>query len=233
MSYKDPNRKIGSQSEIPTIIINDDLLTINGYQVFNIYLPEKHLEFIAKPIKFNHISHILCKLNIEEKCNTICDIGCNSGLCSLIAHNNNFTEIVSLDHDSEYINIIGTIKELCGITNIHEKVFSFGDNINKKFDIVFCGALIHWIYSLTADFRNFDKIIEYLLGFTNNYILIEWVEPHDPAITWFNHISKNALDTDEVYSTENFEKSINKYMKLISKQQIDGDTRWLYILQIL
>lgn len=234
MSYKDPKRKVGSQSETPKIKLNDDLVMISGYQTFNISKFDKNIQFISKPYKFSFISNLFSKLNKEEDCKTICDIGCSAGLCSLIAHNNNFKEITSLDHDIEYIKTLSKIKTLCNIGNINEKVFSFGEKIddNKKFDVVFCGALIHWIFSLTADFRNFDKIINYLLKYTGKYLVIEWISKSDKAISCLKHLSKNSLSTDEVYSTENFEKAINKKCRIISKDIIDSNTRILYVITV-
>ena len=234
MSYKDPKRKVGSQSETPKIKLNNDLVIVSGYQTFNISKFDKNIQFISKPHKFSFISNLFNKLNKEEGCKTICDIGCSAGLCSLIAHNNNFNEITSLDHDIEYIETLTQIKNLCNITNINEKVFSFGEKMvdNKKFDVVFCGALIHWIFSLTADFRNFDKIINYLLQYTGKYLIIEWICKSDRAISCLKHISKNSLSTDEVYSTENFEKAINKKCKIISKDAVDKKTRILYVLKV-
>lgn len=234
MTYKDPKRKVGSQAETPKINLHDDLVMISGYQTFNISKFDKNIQFISKPYKFSFISNLFNKLNKEHDCNTICDIGCSAGLCSLIAYNNNFKEITSLDHDTEYIEILSKIKNLCDINNINEKVFSFGEKIenNKKFDVVFCGALIHWIFSLTADFRNFDKIINYLIEYTGKYLVIEWICKSDKAISSLNHISINSLSTDEVYSTENFEKAINKRCSIISKDKVDGNTRILYVLKV-
>ena len=231
MSYRDPKRKVGSQSETPKI--HDGLIMVSGYQEFIISKVNRSIIFISKPYKFTFISNLFKKLN-QDNCETICDIGCSAGLCSLIAHNNNFKEITSLDHDSEYIETLKQVKNLCNIDNINERVFSFGDEFSDddKFDVVFCGALIHWVFSLTADFRNFDKIINYLFKITKRYLAIEWICKSDGAISCLNHLSKNSLSTDEVYSTENFEKALNKKGKILSKNAIDGDTRILYLVKV-
>lgn len=36
MSYKDPKRKVGSQSEIPSIDEDTNIITVKGYQNFTI-----------------------------------------------------------------------------------------------------------------------------------------------------------------------------------------------------
>ena len=231
-TYKDPKRKIGSQSEIPSINFEKDYIIVYGYQRFSINKKTKKIMFNKKQKKFNYINELLKKLNKTDNCTSIVDIGCNSGLTSLIAYNNNYNNIVSLDHDPEYINILSTIKEHLNIKEINETVFTFGNNINQKFDIVFCGAIIHWIFSLTADFRNFDSIISYLIQFTNKYILIEWIKPNDGAIKTLNHIKKRGKSSDEEYNTKNFELAVNKYTTIISKKIIDSSTRILYVLSI-
>tara|TARA_B110000208_G_C11727825_1_gene415238 strand:+ start:53 stop:1342 length:1290 start_codon:yes stop_codon:yes gene_type:complete len=228
--YTDPIRKIGSQSETPSIKYDGDFLKVSGYQVFTINKNTKIIEFDKKKYKFSYINNLLSNLNIDN-CKSFVDIGCNSGLTSLIAFNNGFDYIVSLDHDPEYIQTLSKIKEYCKITNIHESVFSFGDPITEKFDVVFCGAIIHWIFSLTANFKNFISIIQYLIQITNKYLVIEWVDQNDSAILSLNHIKKNKQIGDEEYNTKNFETAVKKYTKIISKKDVENTTRTIYLLE--
>ena len=114
--YKDPKRKIGSQSEIPKIKFKDDNIIVSGYQKFVINKKTRNIEYIGKKTKFIYINKLMKKLNTEYNCISLVDIGCNSGLTSLIALNNNFEYIVSLDHDPEYIQTLRTIKNKCNIT---------------------------------------------------------------------------------------------------------------------
>ena len=231
LKYTDPKRKIGSQSEVPTIICENTNIIVNGYQQFIINKETKSIKYIAKVNKFSYLNTLMCELNGKYNCRSIVDIGCNSGLVSLIALNNNFQHIISLDHDPEYIDILRNVKKECNITKINESVFSFGDKIDKKFDVVFCGAIIHWIFSLTADFRNFDSILKYLIQLTNNFLVIEWISENDSAITSFNHIKRSKNDGDEEYNTINFEKSVKKFAKIVSTQIVEDKTRIVYVLQ--
>jgi len=231
-TYKDKIRKVGSQSEIPKIVIKDNNLMVSGYQIFNINITTKKITLMKYNYKFIYINSLLNQLK-KEDCDTFIDIGCSSGLTSLLAHNNNYRYIVSVDHDPEYINTLTLIKQCTSITNINESVYSFGDVINEKYDVVFCGAIIHWIFSLTADFRNFDSIISYLNSFTKKYLIIEWVDNNDMAINCLNHIKKRGKPDDEEYNTENFEKAVKKYMNIISIKPVCGDTRIIYLLKPL
>ena len=231
-TYKDPKRKIGSQSEIPNIRFENDKIIVGGYQRFVINKKTLDIKYIKKKEKFTFINKLLNNINIKHNCISLADIGCSAGLTSFIALNNNFEDIVSLDHDPEYINTLQKIKKKCNITKINESVYSFGNTISKKFDVVFCGALIHWIFSLTADFRNFDSIISYLISLTNKFLIIEWVDPNDGAIKSLNHIKKRQKDNDEEYNTKNFEIAIKKFTTIISKENVDGSTRTIYVLRI-
>lgn len=232
-TYKDPKRKIGSQSEIPKIDCNNNNITVSGYQKFLINKITRNITYKGKPSKFIYINKLLKQLNSDYNCISIVDIGCSSGLTSFIAFNNNFEYIVSLDHDPEYINTLKTIKDECNIKNIHESVYSFGDTINEKFDVVFCGAIIHWIFSLTADYRNFNLIISYLIQLTNKLLVIEWIDPNDVAIRELNHIKRRQKETDEEYTTQNFETAIKQYTNIISKENADMPTRTIYVLEKL
>lgn len=232
-NYKDPHRKVGSQKENPMIKYQDKDINIGGYQKFIINKETKKIKFLVKQKKFEYISRLLHNLNNKHGCNSLVDIGCSSGLVSFTAFNQKFKRILSLDHDPEYIDTLRTIKNQCNITSINEALFSFGNKINETFDVVFCGAIIHWIYCLTADFRNFDKIIEYLLKITNKYLIIEWVSEEDGAIKSFQHIERNMNPGDEEYTTDNFEKSVNKFTTIMSKQPVDGNgTRTIYLLKV-
>ena len=129
-TYKDPKRKVGSQKEVPVINISKNEIIVNGYQNFKINKNTNSLTYFKKKVKFTFINNLFDELNKKHKCKTIVDFGCNSGLASLIALNNNFENIVSLDHDPEYVDILRKIKNECKITNINEHVFSFGNEIH-------------------------------------------------------------------------------------------------------
>jgi len=233
ITYKDPIRKIGSQSETPELIQKNETIYVGGYQIFTINQNTKSITLYKKQKKFNYINDLLKLFNKINNCSSIVDIGCSSGLVSFIALNNDFNHIVSLDHDQEYIETLNKIKTLCNITKIKESVFSFGNKLNETFDIVFCGAIIHWIFSLTADFRNFDSIISYLNSISNKYLILEWIEPEDSAIKHLNHIQKRKKNDDEDYTTENFEKALKKYTKIKLKHAPCESTRIFYILEKL
>jgi SAM-dependent methyltransferase len=220
MSYKDPKRKVGSQSEIPSIEEDSNNIIVKGYQNFTINKSSLHIN--AKS-KFEKINKVISEL---ENYNSFCDIGCSAGIVSILAYKYNFKNIVSIDHDPEYIKLLNQIIDKLGIDTINAKIESFGIDKNI-YDVVFCGAIIHWIWSLTSDYSSFEKIFEYLDSITNNILLIEWISERDNAIRGFGHITKNKNN----YTTANFDNSIVKYFKIIKKIQLEGATRILYVVE--
>jgi len=225
-NYKDSKRKVGSQNEIPSIEENSNTIIVKGYQNFTI---DKTSLVINSKSKFEKINKVFKELRESldtREYNSFCDIGCSSGIVSIIAYKNNFKNIVSIDHDPEYIGILQTLINKLNITNINTKLESFGEN-RGVYDVVFCGAIIHWVWSLTSDFTSFEKIFEYLTSITKNILLIEWISERDHAIRGFGHITKNR----ENYTTANFDKCIVKYFKLIKKIELDGFSRILYVVE--
>ena len=87
--------------------------------------------------------------------------------------------------------------------------FSFGNPFPTKADVVFMGALIHWVFTCTANFGKFDPIIEYLLTAADNVLLIEWVDPMDIQIQTFHHLDCGGTKEEE-YTLVGFEKALNK-----------------------
>ena len=220
MSYKDPKRKVGSQSEIPSIDEDTNIITVKGYQNFTIN--KSSLDINAKS-KFEKINKVIGEFKYY---NSFCDIGCSAGIVSILAYKNNFKNIVSIDHDQEYIKILNKLIYKLNITYINTKIESFGIDKNT-YDIVFCGAIIHWVWSLTSNYSSFEDIFKYLSSITNNILLIEWISERDNAIRGFGHITKNKQN----YTTANFNNSIVKYFKLLKKIELDGATRILYVAE--
>lgn len=218
----------GSQSETPSLSINNNnSINVSGYQQFNIN--SSSINFISKSSKYNLVKNKLSL--IKKNCKSLIDIGCNSGIVSYTAHFIGYSPIYALDHDKEYLNNLITINNKLNFNDIFVQEFSFG-NILPKADVVVMCALIHWIYSCTALFGDFDKIFRYLKESVNKYLIIEWIDPSDRAIGSLNHISFNKDVHTQQYNKTNFEKSLTENIgKIISIDRINK-TRHLYIVEI-
>ena len=62
-NYKDPRRKVGSQSETPRIKYQDQNIVVGGYQNFIINKKTREITFLSKMKKFSYISDLLYNLN--------------------------------------------------------------------------------------------------------------------------------------------------------------------------
>ncbi len=226
--YKNRKRNnIGSQSEIPRIYIKDNIITVSGYQSFIIY--DDKITYKSKVKKYNILEQLIDKFKSE--CESITDIGCSNGLISFISSQKGYN-VLALDHDEECIHVMNRIITHFNINNIICKKFSFGNKIDIKSDILVMLALIHWIYSCTALYGNFDKIFQYLSQYVNKYLLIEWISPNDTAIRKFKHLNFNKQIHGEIYNVINFENSLKKNIgRIIDKILIDKNTRFLYIVE--
>tara|TARA_B110001450_G_scaffold10809_1_gene10519 strand:- start:2934 stop:3767 length:834 start_codon:yes stop_codon:yes gene_type:complete len=224
MSYKDPKRKVGSQKELPFINEELNIISVIGYQKFTIN--KSSLEIKSKP-KFEKINKILETIKYKR---SFCDIGCSSGIVSILAHKNKFENITAIDHDPEYTNILKIINNKLEIKNINVITDSFGNDKNK-YDVVFCGAIIHWIWSLTSNFNSFEKILNYLNNITNKILLIEWISENDNAI----NIIMNYLDllTDDLVEKilDNVVDDIDKQISLLNRKinKLNKDLNYLII----
>lgn len=230
MKYKDKKRKVGSQSEVPSFKIIGEEVIVSGYQRFSIF-KNKKIVFKQKVNKFEKIKSVLSGLYSDVSSKSITDIGCSSGLVSFIANSLGYNKIQALDHDTEYVNIVDSLCGNLDIVNINTSIKQFGDDFEKT-DVVLMLALIHWIFSCTSEYGSFDLIFEEIKEKVGDYLLIEWVDPKDGAIKFFNHTSYNKEVIKEEYSVENFEKSILKNFSSIEDRiKLDGEYRVLYIIK--
>ena len=235
-SFKSDNRDNGSQVEVPSLKINNDKILVNGYQIFELNQKNNNVDIKSRHKKINHILPIFKRILEKHNCKSFADIGCNNGLYSFLALNIGYEKIYSLDHDVDCIKLINEIINLKNLSKtMLSKEYKFGDSMEKS-DLVFCGAIIHWIFSLTAKFFNFDNIINYLMKYTNEYLIIEWISENDSSIRAFDHINKGINNGDdknkyEEYNTENFEKAIKKLGIIEEKIYWEGNERVFYVIR--
>lgn len=227
--YKNKNRagSNGSQSEKPFLKWENDKFKVGGYQHF--VIDKTTLKYLGNySNKFNFIKSFL-QLHLDD-CTSLTDIGASNGLVVCMASQLKIPKIYALDHDSDCIKLISQINDKLEF-NIIPKQYSFGDS-TPKCDIVVMGALIHWIFSCTANYGSFDSIMEYLTTIIGKYLLIEWVDPTDQAIQYFKHIQFNKNIIKEPYTIDNFLKSANKYFKKVEKVCNVTGTRKLYLFTV-
>jgi hypothetical protein len=118
-------------------------------------------------------------------------------------------------------------------TVILPQTFSFGSKFPSKVDVVFVGALIHWVYTCTADFGKFNLIMDYLLTAARKALVIEWVDPLDPAVKSFNHIECGKAP-QESYGVSGFEHALRRVGRITERWPLPGrPTKVMYVVRLL
>ena len=217
----------GSQKEIPSISVSPNRVIVTGYQHFR--FTSTGLHFHGHP-KYMYLQKHLTALT--RPCVNVCrflDIGSNTGLVSFIAERTGFSHIMALDHDAPAIDVLQKAVKAVD-SKVQGRVFSFGDTLPKA-DVAFCGALIHWVFCLTADFKgDFSRIVQYLATNIEHYLIIEWVNNNDPAIQSFRHIQRCGHDQVQKYSKHAFINALQTVGQITHETAFG--TRMLFTLRL-
>jgi len=217
-SYRDPKRKVGSQKETPTVTFTQGVATIGGYQNYRLTNKCGVTCLGNYRGKFKYIDSFLQNSDSD----TVLDLGASNGLVSFLA-SKYAKQISALDHDTECVSLIQKLIKFTNVKNVTAKQWSFGDPVEPA-DTVIVGALIHWVFSCTANYGNFTDIIDYLDGLTLKNLLIEWVDPKDRAIQSFKHTAGNPA-----YCLENFQSALKTKFKNVTKVYSVTATRSLWL----
>ena len=235
-------RKVGTQSEIPTITAADDntRLIVEGYQTFDLLARKLDQPVVKHYVrKFAYIKSLLTRFWVEEGCRSMIDIGCSAGLISLIGRGVGFEQIHSLDHDAEYIDVVRRIASWAKFDDsILPREFSFGATLPATADVVFCGALIHWVFCRTANFQNsFDRIFDYLLAAVRpgKFLVIEWIS--DGTISnpkWWPErcVANDSRQSNSyAYTRAGFEAAALRHADLVEQVAPETKTRIFYVFR--
>lgn len=200
--YDDPNR----YAEIGKLEINDKL-NFFGYQVFSV--DKNSIEVSDKDPKLKRkqdlVKFLFDSSWFEGK--SVLDLGANSAFFCFYGLQSGANRADAVEIDKKYVEMVNqAIKELdYNNFEIHDiNVMDY----TKKADVVFAFALIHWIYSCTSDYGSLTQAVSKLSELTNEILIIEWVDPEDDAIKFFNHIDFNKDIINEPYDLEHFEKAL-------------------------
>lgn len=196
------------------MVEDENKLVFRGYQEFE--LTKDHIaylnsnEYLAH--KFKTVCYYLSDYYVAQR--SILDLGANAGAYSYFALQNNAKFATAIEMDRDYIKGLNAAKNKFFPDKFQVENKNFQD-INTKADIVIGLAVIHWFYSCTSKFGSLDKVIQKLADLTNYMLIIEWVNPEDPAIQFFKHIEWNQDIIQEPYTYENFIAALNKYFSRV------------------
>ncbi len=222
--FEDPNR----YARAPRLDIESQRAIFHGYQEFELtksgltVLPEdaalrKKQELLAPYFQPRYLAD-----------RTMLDLGANAAFFAFWAIQKGSRMATAVDMDAQYLDMVERAKKQLGFVQLR----SVNANIvdwDEPADVVVALALIHWIYSCTASFRSLDVAVARLRGLTKSMLLVEWIDPTDPAITSFGHLEWNKDSAREPYDRQTFEAALVKHFKYYKLIGPVSDTRALYV----
>lgn len=159
---------------------------------------------------------------------TVLDLGASAGFFCFWALQAGAEKAVALDMDETYVDMVEKAREKFGFDNL-TVVKGNVSEWDEPADIVLALALVHWIYSCTALFGSLESIMEKLAQLTKYMLIVEWIDPNDPAIEFFHHIEWNRSFVRGPYTLEAFEKALSRYFVRWSVVGEVSPTRRLYV----
>jgi tRNA A-37 threonylcarbamoyl transferase component Bud32 len=195
-------------------------ITIHGYQEFQIRDGEVSPLSLDAPLR--HKQQLVAPYFSPEflRGKTLLDIGANGGFFSFSACQAGASHVVALDMDEDYLGLIRQAQTHLGWKQV-QPVNRRVQDWEEPADVVLAFAMIHWLYSCTANFGSLEAVAANLAGLTRELLLIEWVAPEDSAITFFKHTDWNPDQVKGPYNLEAFEAALRQHF---SKVAILGDT---------
>ncbi len=211
----------------PGIEVNGADVTIHGYQEFKISRQKIKALKIDQPLqrKKKLIQSYFDREYLTGK--TVLDIGANGGFFSLWACQNGAAQVVSLDMDETYLDLIRKAKTALGWEQIRP-VNAKAQDWEEPADLVLAFAMVHWLYSCTANYGSLEAVVAKLAGLSRSILLIEWVAPEDVAIRSFKHTEWNPLVDKAGYNQDAFEAGLRKHFPRVEMIGPTSPTRMLY-----
>lgn len=159
---------------------------------------------------------------------TVLDLGAAAGFFCFWALQNGADSATALDIDEDYIRMMEEVRTKLGFNDlrvVRTNVAGWGE----PGDVVLALALVHWVYSCTAVLGSLDSVVGKLAQLARHMLIVEWIDPGDPAIASFHHIEWNAEFVQGPYTLEAFEAALDRHF---ARHVIVGEispTRRLYV----
>jgi SAM-dependent methyltransferase len=164
------------------------------------------------------------------------DIGCNTGLFSIIAAKNS-SYVISMDRDhlamEKFYQLLkekSNTKILPLVMNITDPSSGLGWRCRErkalidrgKPDLILCLALIHHI--VISSHVPLEEFLKWLAN-TGNELIIEFITKDDPMV---KTLLLNKKDNYYDYEQDYFEQALEKYFTIKKKITLQSETRTLY-----
>jgi len=212
----------------PKLELQDGTAIFHGYQEY--VLTKNSIRVLSEDVNLQRKQEILIPYFTPRylKQRTVLDLGSSAGFFCFWALQNGAEKAVAVDMDEAYIEMVEEARNKIGFHGLEVVKTNIMD-WDTPADIVLALALVHWVYSCTALFGSLDSIIKKLSQLTRYMLIIEWIDPADPAIEFFRHIEWNKDYVREPYTLEAFERALSQYFVRWSVVGEVSPTRKLYV----
>ncbi|MGA3180103.1 MAG: hypothetical protein ABSF38_07165 [Verrucomicrobiota bacterium] len=211
----------------PGIEIQAGKVTIHGYQEFQLFVREVKPLPIDEPLaRKKRLVEVYFNPEILAG-KTVLDLGANGGFFSFMACQNGARQVVSLDMDQAYLDLIRQAQSAFGWKTIRP-INGAVQDWHEPADLVLAFAMVHWLYSCTANYGSLEAVVRKLAGLSRAILLVEWVAPEDPAIRFFKHTEWNPQVDKAGYNREAFEGAMRKQFRKVEVIGPTSPTRMLY-----
>ena len=208
--------------------LHDGVAIFHGYQEY--VLTKSSVRVLNEDVNLKKKQNILAPFFTPRylKRRTVLDLGSSAGFFCFWALQSGAEKAIAVDMDETYVRMIEEARDKLGFHAL-EVVKTNVIDWNTPADIVLALALVHWVYSCTALFGSLDSIIKKLAELTKYMLIVEWIDPSDPAIKFFQHIEWNKEFVREPYTLEAFESALSRYFARWSLVGEISPTRSLYV----
>ena len=171
----------------------------------------------------------------------VLDIGCNTGHFSAMAARAG-ARTVAVDLDpavigrvwqmarSEGLDIQPLVVNLARPTPAvgwrNSECPSFLDRARGSFDTVMMLAVLHHL--LVTERIPLDQVIDQAADLTRDLLILEFISPED---TMFRRIARGRDQLHRDLTIARFEEACRRRFDIVRSVQLDGATRWLYVLR--
>ena len=225
------------------------LVRTSGYQSFELVRKAGGIQFTPLSIALSEKSDVVSPVIRQvAKGMTVLDIGGNYGFFSALSVAYGAESATIVDMDKRYTTKASEMYEFLG-SPFSERI----DIQNKKLsemndfsaDVVIALALVHWSFNCSETTGNLARTIGHLARRAKKLLIVEWIEPYDPAIQLKNHLSQKHLlmtsivdDNPDIgssmYSFANFNNTMRRIFKCANcfqelKQQVSTPSRRIFV----
>jgi hypothetical protein len=158
----------------------------------------------------------------------VLDVGAQGGFFCFWALQAGASRAVALEMDKQYVTMLEQARSHLGLSKLRVVCGTVGSWAQPA-DVVVALGLVQGTSSYTESFVDLDALVEHLAGLTRYMLIVEWIDPADPAIQLMDHLHRNPRLERGPHDREAFERSLAAHFERFQVIGDVGETRSLYV----